>query len=157
MTPISTNNKTRIALFPGSFNPFTVGHADIVSRGLELFDKIVIAIGINAAKVAPADLEARVAAIKELYASEPRVMVASYSTLTVDFAREVGARFLLRGIRSVKDFEYERDMASVNGQLSDLESVVLFCRPEYGAISSSVVRELMSYGVDVSSFLPKKQ
>lgn len=141
------------ALFPGSFNPFTLGHADIVSRGLEIFDSIVIAVGVNAGK-APADAEAVVRPIRTLYADEPRVSVVTYNTLTIELARRLGVRFLLRGVRSVKDFEYERDMADVNRQLSGLESVILFSRPELAAISSSVVRELQSYGHDVSRFLP---
>lgn len=143
------------ALFPGSFNPFTLGHADIVSRGLEIFDSIVIAVGVNAGK-APADAEAVARPIRTLYADEPRVSVVTYNTLTIELARRLGAGFLLRGVRSVKDFEYERDMADVNRQLSGLESVILFSRPELAAISSSVVRELQSYGQDVSRFLPNK-
>ena len=143
----------RTAVFPGSFNPFTRGHADIVRRGLELFDRIVIAVGINASKSA-ADAEALAAPIRELFEAEPRVIVTTYTTLTVDIAREYDARFILRGVRSVKDFEYERDMADINRQLSGIESVILFSSPELSAISSSVVRELQSFGHDVSRFLP---
>jgi pantetheine-phosphate adenylyltransferase len=141
------------ALFPGSFNPFTRGHADIVERGLRFFDGIVIAVGVNPGKQA-ADAEVLAASIRTLYADEPRVSVVTYNTLTVDLAHKLGVDFLLRGVRSVKDFEYERDMADINRQLSGLESVILFSRPEFAAISSSVVRELQSYGHDVSSFLP---
>lgn len=141
------------ALFPGSFNPFTRGHADIVERGLRIFDSIVIAVGVNSGKH-PADAEALADSIRTLYADEPRVSVMTYNTLTVDLAHKLGVDFLLRGVRSVKDFEYERDMADINRQLSGLESVILFSRPEFAAISSSVVRELQSYGHDVSSFLP---
>lgn len=146
----------RIALFPGSFRPFTAGHADIVARGLELFDKVIIAIGINPAKPA-ADAEAAVEAIRALYAAEPRVEVEAYSCLTADFARSCGAAFLLRGVRSVKDFEYERDMADINRRISGIESVILFSRPELAAVSSSVVRELESYGHDVTQFLAEKR
>lgn len=152
MTATSTNN-IRTAIFPGSFRPFTKGHADIVYRGLQLFDRIIIAIGQNADKPS-ADAEERAAAIRAIYRHEPRVQVAVYTTLTVDFAAEVGARFLLRGVRTVADFEYERNLADINRQLSGLESVILFSRPEYAAISSSVVRELMAYGRDVTQFLP---
>lgn len=141
------------ALFPGSFNPFTRGHADIVERGLRFFDGIVIAVGVNPGKQA-ADAEVLADSIRALYAGEPRVSVVTYNTLTVDLAHKLGVDFLLRGVRSVKDFEYERDMADINRQLSGLESVILFSRPEFAAISSSVVRELQSYGHDVSSFLP---
>lgn len=153
MTPTSTANNARIALFPGSFRPFTRGHADIVQRGLALFDRIIIGIGRNPDKPA-ADAENRAREIARLYASEPRVEVAVYDTLTVDFARACGAAFLLRGVRSLKDFEYERDMADINRQLSGLESVILFSKPELAAVSSSVVRELENFGHDVAPFLP---
>lgn len=143
----------RTALFPGSFNPFTRGHADIVARGLAIFDRIIIAVGVNPDKPA-GDADRRVAAIRSIYGGDPRIEVTSYSTLTVDLAEATGARFLLRGVRSVKDFEYERDMADINRQLSGLESVILFSRPEYASISSSAVRELQSYGRDVADFLP---
>ena len=154
MTPTSTvEAEGRVALFPGSFRPFTRGHADIVSRGLALFDTVVVAVGVNPDKPTP-EGDATVEAIRALYAGEPRVVVTSYSCLTVDFARSIGARFLLRGVRSVKDFEYECDMADINRQLSGIESVILFSRPELAAVSSSVVRELQGYGHDVSQFLP---
>lgn len=152
-TSTSPSSDARIALFPGSFRPFTRGHADIVERGLALFDRVIIAVGVNAAKPA-ADGEATADAIRKLYADEPRVEVAVYSCLTIDFAAQCGARFLLRGVRSMKDFEYERDMADINHQLSGIESVILFSRPEYAAVSSSVVRELESYGHDITPFLP---
>lgn len=151
MTHISTPTE-RIAVFPGSFNPFTVGHADIVARGLELFDRIVIAVGINPSK--PGNHSDATAAISKIYAGNPRVSVRTYEGLTVDFARAVGARFILRGVRSVKDFEYERDMAQINSQLSGIESVLLLSRPELSAISSSIVRELERFGHNVSNFLP---
>lgn len=151
MTHISTPTE-RIAVFPGSFNPFTVGHADIVARGLELFDHIVIAVGINPSK--PGNHSDAVGAISKIYAGNPRVSVRTYEGLTVDFARAVGARFILRGVRSVKDFEYERDMAQINSQLSGIESVLLLSRSELSAISSSIVRELERFGHDVSNFLP---
>ncbi len=152
MTPISTG-KPRTALFPGSFNPFTIGHADIVRRGLDIFDRIVVAVGINRDKDY-ADVEALVAPIRELYRDNNAVEVCAYHTLTVDFARQCGATAILRGIRSVKDFEFERDMYDINRQLSGIESVVLFSRPEYAAVSSSLVRELRAFGRDVSEFLP---
>lgn len=146
----------RVALFPGSFDPFTIGHADIVKRALELFDKVVIGVGVNGKKSAQCEAEQRVAAIRELYAEETCIEVMSYHDLTVDAARRVGAGFILRGIRSVKDFEYERDIAGVNKRLSGIETVFLFSSPAYADISSGVVRELMSFGKDVSAFLPHK-
>ena len=144
----------RIALFPGSFDPFTIGHADIVKRGLDLFDKIVIAVGVNANKHHHFTAEERVQAIRKLYDGDLRIEVTNYDDLTVDLAQRVGAKFILRGIRSVKDFEYERDIASINKRLADVETVFLFSDPAHADISSGVVRELMAYGKDVSAFLP---
>lgn len=151
MTATSTNK--RIAIFPGSFNPFTKGHADIVERGLKIFDRIIIAVGYNANKPS-ADAEAAAEAIRKIYSGRDEVEVTVYSCLTVQLARQSGAGFILRGVRSVKDFEYERDLATVNMQLSGIESVILFSRPELSALSSSMVRELASYGEDVSPYLP---
>ena len=145
----------KVAIFPGSFDPFTIGHASIVERGLPLFDEIVIGVGLNESKralYAPAE---RVAAISRLYADEPRVRVESYDDLTIDFAQRVGAKFILRGLRSVKDFEYERDIANMNHRLSGIETVLLFTEPHYSSVSSSVVRELIAFGKDVSDFLPR--
>lgn len=146
----------RIAVFPGSFNPFTVGHADIVSRGLGLFDRIVVAVGCNVAKggATGAEAEARVADIQRIYAQEPRVKVVAYDDLTTALAAREGARFLLRGVRSVRDFDYERDIAAVNRDIADLETVFLLSDPRFAHISSSVVRELQSFGHDVSPYLP---
>ena len=147
----------RIALFPGSFNPFTVGHKSIVDRAIPLFDRIIIAIGTNAEKseADSDDLARRIRAIVTVSEDEPAVEVYAYEGLTSDFAAEMGAGFLLRGVRSVQDFEYERTLADVNRRISGLETVLLYSLPEYSSISSSVVRELQSYGVDVSDFLPE--
>lgn len=147
----------KIAIFPGSFDPFTVGHASIVERGLPLFDRIVIGVGVNDNKrslYSPAD---RVKTIADLYADEPRIRVVSYDDLTIDLARREGAKFILRGLRSVKDFEYERDIANMNQRLSGIETVLLFTEAHYASISSSVVRELIAFKKDVSEFLPKKK
>lgn len=141
-------------MFPGSFDPFTIGHADIVKRGLDLFDKIVIAVGVNANKHHHFTAEERVQAIRKLYDGDLRIEVTNYDDLTVDLAQRVGVKFILRGIRSVKDFEYERDIASINKRLADVETVFLFSDPAHADISSGVVRELMAYGKDVSAFLP---
>ena len=145
----------RIAIFPGSFDPFTIGHASIVRRGLEMFDKIVIGVGYNTNKRSFLTPEERVAAIEKVYASEARVKVGAYDDLTADLARREQARFVLRGIRSVKDFEYERDIAGINHRLSGVETVLLFTEPHYADISSTIVRELLAFGKDVSEFLPQ--
>lgn len=151
-------DKIRTALFAGSFDPFTVGHASVVERALPLFDKIIIAVGINASKPGSTPPERRVEAIQRIYASLPagRVTVIAYEgELTVDLAARTGARWLLRGVRSVKDFEYERDLADINRKLSGLETILLYTEPQYAAVSSSVVRELAAYGREISDFLPK--
>lgn len=144
----------KTAIFPGSFDPFTRGHYSIVARALNLFDEVVIAIGINALKKPLFAVEDRVAMLQKLYADEPRVRVVAYSGLTVDLAQEHGARFLLRGVRSTIDFEYEKSIADVNRDISQLETILIFAEPQYAHISSSVVRELMSYGRNVDAFLP---
>ena len=144
----------KIAIFPGSFDPFTIGHASIVKRGLPMFDEIVIGVGINESKRSLFTYSERVESIRKIYKDEPKVRVVSYSDLTVDLAHRVGAKFILRGLRSVKDFEYERDIANMNHRLSGVETVLLFTEPEYSSVSSSVVRELMAFGKDVKDFLP---
>jgi len=144
----------RIALFAGSFDPFTIGHKSIVDRALPLFDEIVVGIGINAGKTGSASAQERCRRIAAVFAGEPRVRTMVFTGLTVDVAREAGARFLLRGVRSVADFEYERQLADVNRNISGLESVLIFALPELASVSSSMVRELAGYGVDVSKYLP---
>ena len=144
------------ALFPGSFDPFTLGHADIVERGLALFEHVVIAVGYNEQKKGWIPVEERVRALRELYKDEPRVTVESYNTLTTDYARKVGATFILRGVRTHKDYEYELQMADVNRQLApDIETMVLFARPELACISSSTIRELAHFGHDFQQWLPQ--
>ena len=145
----------RIALFPGTFDPFTLGHQSLVKRVLTCADAVVIAIGINEKKQTYYTLEQRMAAIRALYAEEPRVKVITYSGLTVDVAQQERASFILRGVRSVIDFEYEKAIADVNRQLTGMETLLLFTEPAYAHISSSVVRELLHFGKDVSAFLPK--
>lgn len=144
----------RIAVFPGSFDPFTRGHASIVRRGLALFDHIIIGIGVNEQKTAMLSVEQRIEGLRRLYAREPRITVEAYAELTVDFARRRGASFILRGVRSYKDFEYEQNIAEVNRRLSGLETVVLFTEPELACISSSMVKELAHFGKDIRSYLP---
>ena len=144
----------KTALFAGSFDPFTIGHYALVKRALSMFDKIVIGIGTNSGKRCMFTVEERIAAIEKAYADEARVEVQVYNNLTMDFAKEVGAEVLLRGVRSTKDFEYEREIADMNLRLGRIETVLLISEPEHASISSSVVRELITYGKDVSELLP---
>ena len=144
----------RTVLFAGTFDPYTRGHHALVERALAMFDKVVVAVGRNLGKNCMFSLEERVSAIEKVYAGNDRVSVAVYDTLTMDFARSVGAVALLRGVRSVKDFEYERDIADINLRLGGMDTVLLISEPEYASMSSSVVRELMKYGKDVSALLP---
>ena len=144
----------KTAIFPGSFDPFTVGHYDIVKRGLNIFDKIIIGIGRNSTKKETFPIREREEAIRKIFADEPRVAVAIYDCLTVDFAKEQQAQFILRGMRCIGDFEYERNMAEANKQLTGIETIILYTRPEYAHISSTLVRDLYSYGKDVSAFVP---
>ena len=143
------------AVFPGSFDPFTIGHANLVERGLKLFNEIIIAVGYNGSKSGWLSPEERVRALKEFYKDMPRVRVEGYSGLTVDFAQSQGAGFILRGVRSVKDYEYELGIADINSRLADVETIVLLADPLVSAISSSVVRELHHFGRDISEWLPK--
>ena len=148
------SNKQITALFAGTFDPYTIGHHRIVQRALATSDRIVIAIGRNIGKQTMLSIEERTEAIRKLYADEPRVEVTSYEGLTTDYAQSIGATHLLRGVRSVKDFEYERDLADLNLRIGGVDTLLLISEPEYAAISSSVVRELMSYGKDISKLLP---
>ena len=142
------------ALFAGSFDPFTIGHYSLVKRALPMFDKITIGIGINSGKKSMFPVEERVKAIEKAFAGEERIEVKVYDCLTMDFAKEIGADVLLRGVRTTKDFEYEREIADINLKLGGIETVLLISEPEYTSISSSVVRELITYGKDVSELLP---
>ena len=141
-------------LFPGSFDPFTLGHKSIVDRTLQFAEEVVLAIGVNAGKKSMFSLEERMAQIQKVYADEPSVKVASYEGLTTDFAESIGATAMVRGVRTAQDFEFERMLADVNRKLTGVETILLITEPQYSAISSSVVRELLSYGKDVKDFLP---
>lgn len=145
----------RTAIFPGSFDPYTKGHESIARRGLQLFDRIIIGVGINEKKKGIMAVEKRIQALKNLYRNEPRISVEAYSDLTVDFAKRKQADFILRGVRSHKDFEYELAIADVNKRLSGIETVILFTEPELACISSTIVRELMHFGRDITEFLPE--
>jgi pantetheine-phosphate adenylyltransferase len=145
----------RTALFPGTFDPFTLGHRSIVHRGLALFDRIVIAVGINDAKRSMFTTEERLRQIEACFEDEPRVDICSYEGLTVECARDKNAGVILRGIRSLNDFEYERLLADVNQKISGIETVCLFTEPEYACIQSNVVRDLLLHQQDVRAFVPE--
>ncbi len=153
-----TNRKYRDmkkAIFPGTFDPFTIGHYSVVRRALTFMDEIIIGIGVNEAKRTWFPTERRVEMIRRLYADEPRVKVEAYTDLTIDFANRQGAKFILRGIRTVRDFEYEETIADINRKLSGIETILLFTEPELTSVSSTIVRELLQFGKDVREFLPE--
>jgi pantetheine-phosphate adenylyltransferase len=147
----------KTALFPGTFDPFTIGHHSLVKRGLTLVDEIIIAIGVNESKQAYYPLEERLASIRSLYKGIDRIRAEVYNSLTVDFANETGAQFILRGIRTVNDFEYEKNIADVNRKLTGIETFILFTEPEHTHISSGIVRDLLRYGKDISLFVPNEK
>lgn len=149
------NKSKRIALFPGSFDPFTRGHESIVRRALPLFDKFIIAIGVNADKRSFMTMEQRKAWIESIFKNDEQVQVIAYTGLTVDIAREVGAQFIVRGVRLIQDFENEKHLAEINRDLTGIETILLYTLPEYSHISSSIVRELVHYGQDVAPYLPE--
>jgi pantetheine-phosphate adenylyltransferase len=148
----------RIAIFPGSFDPFTKGHEDIVLRGLKLFEEIVVAIGYNSGKsVRYFPVETMVKHIQHTFTDYPNISVITYSELTASLAKKYQAKYLLRGLRNTTDFEYENSIAQVNRVLNtELESVFLITSPQFAAISSSIIREVHRYGGDVTDFLPYK-
>jgi len=147
----------RKGIFVGTFDPFTIGHDSIVQRALTLFDQLVIGVGYNERKQTMYSLEERITAIQQLYANESKIEVRSYSDLTVDFAHRENAQYIIKGVRSNKDFEYEREQADINRQLSGIETLLLIAEPDKANISSSLVRELIHFGKDVSEFIPKKR
>ncbi len=144
----------RTAIFPGTFDPFTIGHDALVRRALQFVDELYIAIGINTAKQTMFTLEERMERIVTLYKDEPRIHVVSYEGLTTDLAQSTGAQFIIRGVRSTIDFEYERNIADVNRMLTGIDTLLLISEPQYAAISSSVVRELAHFGKEISNYLP---
>ena len=145
----------RIAVFPGSFDPITRGHENIVRRSVHLFDEIVVAIGSNSSKSSMYSLEQRTNWLEKVFADLPVVRVTHYDGLTIDFCNEIGARFLLRGVRNGGDFEYERTIAQMTRAMEpSLETVILFTDPEFAAINSTVVREIIRNDGDVSQFVP---
>ncbi len=147
---------SRICLFPGTFDPLTMGHIDIINRAMPLFDKVVIGIGRNANKIPMFKEELRLQWIKEIYANEPKVEAVVYEGLTVTCCKEVGANFIVRGIRYVNDFEYEKAIADMNRSIDGhIETIFLTCLPQYTSVASTLVRDVLKNGGDVSQFLPK--
>lgn len=149
-------NTVKRAIFPGTFDPFTIGHQSLVERALHLVDEIIVSIGINPYKNNYFPVEKRIETIRRIYKNEPRVQVMAYESLTVDFAREVEAGFIVRGIRTIHDLEYEKNIADINRKLTGIDTFILFTEPEYAFVSSTIVRELLSFGKDISDFIPKE-
>lgn len=145
----------RVVIFPGSFDPFTVGHEALVNRALLLFDKVIVAIGYNVAKSGFFSLEARMAMIRKVFANNPNVEVDSYQGLTIDYCKKKGVPFLIRGLRTSADFEFERTVGQVNHAMdSDIETVFLLTAPEHSFINSTVIRDILTHNGDASAFVP---
>ncbi len=146
-----------IALFPGSFDPVTKAHVDIVKRSVGLFDKVYIGIGVNSSKQSFLSIEKRQEMLRSVFADEPKIHIIAYEGLTVDFCRSIDANYMIRGIRTVSDFEYEKGIAQMNHTLApDIESIFIVSKPGYSAISSTIVRDVLRHGGDISQFIPKE-
>lgn len=145
----------RTCLFPGTFDPITKGHVDVIRRSIGLFDKLVIGVGINSSKAPMFTAEQRCGWIKDIFKDEPKIEVTSYSGLTINYCKEIGANFIMRGIRYIADFEYEKAIADMNRMLSpEIETIFLTCAPEYSTISSTLVRDVIRNNGNVSLFVP---
>lgn len=143
------------AVFPGSFDPITIGHEDIIRRGLDLFDEIIVAVGVNADKRYQFSLEERLAFIRATFKDEPKVQVTTYQGLTVDYCREINADFILRGLRNPADFEFEKAIAHTNRTLTEIETVFLLTASNKDFISSSIVRDVLKNNGNIEAFVPK--
>ncbi len=147
----------KIAVFPGSFDPITVGHVDLVKRAIPLFDKIIVAVGINSQKKYLFDLDQRLEWLNAVFADNPSVEVAAFEGLTAHYCKELGANYLLRGLRNASDFDYEKTISQLNAIVGDgLETIFLISKPEFSHISSTIVREIIRGKGDASSFLPEE-
>ncbi|MCK7553868.1 pantetheine-phosphate adenylyltransferase [Chitinophaga sedimenti] len=145
----------RICLFPGTFDPVTFGHTDVIDRAIDLFDELIIGIGVNSGKQPMYSVEQRKAWIEEVYKDQPKVKVASYEGLTVNFCKQINAQFILRGIRYVSDFEYEKAIADMNRMMDEsIETIFLTCSPRYSTVASTLVRDVIRNGGDASKFVP---
>ena len=151
---MNPNSETRIAVFPGSFDPITLGHVDIINRALPLFDKIIIAVGINDAKNNMWSMNERLIFLEHVFSGDPKLEIASYKGLTADFCKEQGATCILRGLRNTTDFNYEQTIGQANAKVNGVDSVFLMCSPEYSHISSSIVRDIARNGGDYSELVP---
>jgi pantetheine-phosphate adenylyltransferase len=147
----------KIALFPGSFDPVTKAHVDILRRAIPLFDKVVIGIGLNSTKAAFLDIALRKKMLESVFGADPKVEVSTYEGLTVEFCKKIGANYMIRGIRTVSDFEYEKAIAQMNHALvPEIESIFIVSKPGYSSISSTIVRDIMRNNGDVRQFMPKE-
>ena len=145
----------RIAVFPGSFDPFTIGHEALVRRTLSLFDEIIVAVGMNATKKYMFPLERRTEWIRQTFAGEPRVKVTNFSGLTVEFCKKNGAAYIIRGVRTSTDFEFEKAIAQMNRSISEIETIFIMPLPEHSAINSTIIRDIVRNNGDASQFVPK--
>lgn len=152
--PLALKKHIRRAVFPGSFDPITLGHVDIIERALPLFDEIIIAIGVNVAKNYMWDLKNRIAKIEAAFEGQLKIKTTSYQGLTADFCKKEKAQFILRGLRNATDFNYEQTIAQANEKVNGVDSVFLICSPEYSHISSSIVRDIARNDGDFSSLIP---
>jgi len=147
----------KIALFPGSFDPVTKAHVDILKRSVNLFDKIYIGIGVNSSKQSFLSIEKRELMLRAVFETEPKIHIIAYEGLTVDFCRQIGAAYMIRGIRTVSDFEYEKAIAQMNHALEpEIESIFIVSKPGYSSISSTIVREILRYNGNADQFIPKE-
>jgi len=148
----------KIAVFPGSFDPFTKGHESIIKKAIPLFDKIVVAIGYNSEKkMGYFPIEKRIKWIKEVFANEQKISVEKYNCLTVDFCKKINAKYIIRGLRNITDFEYEKTIAQTNLTINpDIETVLFFTNPEFSTINSTIIRDIIKFGGNVSKFIPKE-
>ncbi|GAB1462235.1 pantetheine-phosphate adenylyltransferase [Pedobacter sp.] len=157
INPIKLYLDMKIALFPGSFDPITIAHVDILKRALPLFDKIVVGIGLNSSKQSFLSAEKREEIVNSIFVNDSNVQVQTYQGLTIDFCKKIGANYMVRGIRSASDFEYERAIAQINkSMMPEVETIILLSKPEYSAISSTIVRDILRNNGDVSQFVPKE-